>query len=593
MATALQSNQTHAMDQAIMPCCVPPQVPLQISGVNASDMHGRDLRTKGYAVSPCGCKVDDHDAVLCAPAGGSPNSLRGCRQDARQRRARPGPGGVATPLQGGSPNSLRGHKIVDHDAVLCVPQVPLQISGVGADDTHDRDTHTNGRAASPHGRRAARSRHTADGAHHEVPSPGAALPKKRAAVRAARPKHADGAAPDGKAGPAGATPAATGAAGQGAKRQKSAAVVTAGGKDIVPAPKDATATDRSVVQPTEHGLPLPLAAVGANTAATAGGKAAPETREFLNRKRLTTLLEQFGEYPAKYRLLIWGFLLELPHNQTAFQVLGNRGLHPSYAHLIAESPLRNRALTTRLAQALSQLAHWCPVFASVGFMPNLVFPFVKLHAAGATSGSNESCFEMLATLLMNWTRGWFECFPDPPLGILARLDALLAFHDNDLAIHIRRTCRGGVATVSWSLLQDLMTSVLDQGDWLKLWDHCFTVGPDYLYYFLIAYFIALKPTVSSLDTENKIATFLGKPPTIDVNKVIRSAYQLRLSTPDSLRPATAEWAPLPKTGTYTDFTQYPSAGVQLFTQERRKVVEAEDALARRRRVVADLAIKSK
>lgn len=43
--------------------------------------------------------------------------------------------------------------------------------------------------------------------------------------------------------------------------------------------------------------------------------------------------------------------------------------------------------------------------ATVGFMPSLVFPFVKLHAAGATSGHNEQCFEMLATLLMNWTRG--------------------------------------------------------------------------------------------------------------------------------------------------------------------------------------------
>lgn len=46
----------------------------------------------------------------------------------------------------------------------------------------------------------------------------------------------------------------------------------------------------------------------------------PEGPELLNRKRLTTLLEQFGEYPAKYRLQIWGFLLELPHNQMAFQV---------------------------------------------------------------------------------------------------------------------------------------------------------------------------------------------------------------------------------------------------------------------------------
>jgi hypothetical protein len=45
-----------------------------------------------------------------------------------------------------------------------------------------------------------------------------------------------------------------------------------------------------------------------------------ESPEFLNRKRLTSLLEQFGEYPAKYRLLIWGFLMEVPHNQMAFQV---------------------------------------------------------------------------------------------------------------------------------------------------------------------------------------------------------------------------------------------------------------------------------
>ena len=28
--------------------------------------------------------------------------------------------------------------------------------------------------------------------------------------------------------------------------------------------------------------------------------------------------------------------------------------------------------------------------------------------------------------------GWFECFPDPPMGILSRLDALLGFHDIDL-----------------------------------------------------------------------------------------------------------------------------------------------------------------
>ena len=44
------------------------------------------------------------------------------------------------------------------------------------------------------------------------------------------------------------------------------------------------------------------------------------------------------------------------------QALVNHGLHESYADLVSKSPLQNRALTLRLAQALSQLAHWCPVF---------------------------------------------------------------------------------------------------------------------------------------------------------------------------------------------------------------------------------------
>ena len=35
---------------------------------------------------------------------------------------------------------------------------------------------------------------------------------------------------------------------------------------------------------------------------------------------LQELLLAYGEYPAKYRLLVWDFLLRLPHNSEAFQV---------------------------------------------------------------------------------------------------------------------------------------------------------------------------------------------------------------------------------------------------------------------------------
>lgn len=36
------------------------------------------------------------------------------------------------------------------------------------------------------------------------------------------------------------------------------------------------------------------------------------------------------------------------------------------------------------------------------------------------------------------------------------------------ATHLRTTCRGGVPTVAWSLMQDLMTGVLCHADWVKV-----------------------------------------------------------------------------------------------------------------------------
>ncbi len=49
-------------------------------------------------------------------------------------------------------------------------------------------------------------------------------------------------------------------------------------------------------------------------------------------------------------------------------------------------------------------------------------------------------------------------------------------------------------------------------------------------------------------------------------RVLRQAYQLRASTPAELQPCLPDWAPLPATGAYTEFTDYPPAAVELFAQ---------------------------
>jgi hypothetical protein len=58
-----------------------------------------------------------------------------------------------------------------------------------------------------------------------------------------------------------------------------------------------------------------------------------------------------------------------------------------------------------------------PLFGSgeAGFLPEFAFPFVKLFGPKA-----ESAFEAVSTLLLNWCKGWFELFPNPPLPLLRR-----------------------------------------------------------------------------------------------------------------------------------------------------------------------------
>ena len=49
-------------------------------------------------------------------------------------------------------------------------------------------------------------------------------------------------------------------------------------------------------------------------------------------------------------------------------------------------------------RALSALAHWSPVFGETGYLPGLVFPFIKLF-----QNNQLVTFELLATILSEWT----------------------------------------------------------------------------------------------------------------------------------------------------------------------------------------------
>ncbi|MEW5298376.1 MAG: hypothetical protein WDW36_001506 [Sanguina aurantia] len=356
----------------------------------------------------------------------------------------------------------------------------------------------------------------------------------------------------------------------------------AGGRAVAGRAKAVAGRGQGLAPPAVQGHSAPAGAVvGASEQAAqthAGGGLAvcgsPEGLT-LNRGRLTTLLEAFGEYPAKYRRAVWDFLLALPHNESAHKALASQGPHPSYTALAASLPLASKSLAHRLAAVTSQLAHWCPLFE--------------------WGSGQEGCFELMATVLLNYARGWFACFPHPPVPLLNKLQDLLQFHDSPLAAHMRISFRGGLSTLAWALLVSAFSEVLPKAAWVQLWDHCFTAGPPFVYHFMIALLVWWRSELMGCGTDAMLAAFLASAPPVDMGKVLKSAYALCAHTPAPLQPCDPhpQLQPLPVGPSYSRFDDAPTAAVELFAQDRARILEAEEALIRRRKVVSELELQSR
>jgi WD40 repeat protein len=117
----------------------------------------------------------------------------------------------------------------------------------------------------------------------------------------------------------------------------------------------------------------------------------------INIKKLTNFLDKKGEFPIKYRPLIWRFLLQLPENSREYSDLVRRGIHPAYENLYLKYPVEDKRMYVRLQSTCSLLAHWSPIFAEVTYLPQMVFPFIL------TYGNDElAAFESIMTILMWW-----------------------------------------------------------------------------------------------------------------------------------------------------------------------------------------------
>ncbi|XP_069549171.1 TBC1 domain family member 31 isoform X1 [Brachyistius frenatus] len=305
----------------------------------------------------------------------------------------------------------------------------------------------------------------------------------------------------------------------------------------------------------------------------------------LNKKRLVALLKAFGEYPAKYRMFVWRSLLCLPENHAAYSSLTDKGLHSAFLTLHDKYPIKSHKLQRGLQRVLSALAHWAAIFGEVEYLPLVAFPFVKLF-----QNNPMLCFEVVATVIVNWCQHWFEYFPNPPLNILSMVENILGHHDKELLQHLV-DCGITSQVYVWPLLETLFSEVLTRDEWLRLFDNVFSNHPSFLLVACVAYIICCREPLLLCAQKQDFEYFFHHRNNLDVGAMIKEAYRLVGSTPADVHPRTmlADFTPLTK-GQYPVFNHYPEFIVEYQSQEREKIRLQEMEYLRERQEVSALRV---
>jgi hypothetical protein len=147
------------------------------------------------------------------------------------------------------------------------------------------------------------------------------------------------------------------------------------------------------------------------------------------RARLLPILREFGEYPDKYRVMMWKTLLKLPENCDLFAALLKQDLISTVSNYDKRFSLIDHKALSNLKQIISCIVHWTPVFENVRYLPKFVFPFVKV-----SKGDLLFAFELVVTLLLNHCQLWFEFLPlvDVPYNYLNMVENVLMEVDKKL-----------------------------------------------------------------------------------------------------------------------------------------------------------------
>lgn len=282
-------------------------------------------------------------------------------------------------------------------------------------------------------------------------------------------------------------------------------------------------------------------------------------RTCMDSLRLRRILMQYGEYPDRYRSIIWKSLLNTPRNKAAYAALVDMGVHQVFQEIEKQFTIHSTGTLNSLKRLLSCLAHWCPLFGVMKFLPGFTFPFVKVLQKDPMF-----LFECVASILINYCQLWFEYAPFPPISILAMIENVLADHDQQLLNHF---CEVGVTSQVYALkiLETAFSEVLSCSEWLILWDHILSNEPAFMLMAVVSYCIVQRNAIRKLKTLHDMEHFFHTQNPIDKKTFLKKTYNLLNDTSADIHPRKffRKFSPLEKGDCYQQFTAYPVATITL------------------------------
>ncbi|XP_069951089.1 TBC1 domain family member 31 isoform X3 [Cherax quadricarinatus] len=269
-----------------------------------------------------------------------------------------------------------------------------------------------------------------------------------------------------------------------------------------------------------------------------------ELQELLDKNKWYKILQEFKAYPEKYRTLIWLSVLEVPRNYSVFSSLLDKGTHTAFEGLQEVLELPDGALFRALQGTLSCLTHWAPFLASVDYLPEFVFPFIKMFHSNPLL-----CFEVTLTIIMNWCCLWFEFWPEPGITVLNVIEQIISVADPSLLTHLIKL-KVTAEDYAWSLLTSAFSKVLSSSDWLVLWDHILSNHPSFLPCVAAAFTIKSRQTILTCSDSSEIKMYYYQESWITVRSVLDKAYVLhsRLSEMHLPKNIFEAFTPMPRDG---------------------------------------------